>query len=115
MKSATGQDVPQYGTGAPLVGLKPGLYLGLFHGRSRPDEELDDWGAGGPIIGPLEHVHTTYAHHVKLSFADVSDRRLYFDDTMDPNHEGFAELFVDEDMLVYGGAWYGDWTVFTIR
>jgi hypothetical protein len=38
----------------------PQLYLHLYHGRKDPDENLEDWGSEGPVIGPLAYVHTTY-------------------------------------------------------
>ena len=45
-------------------------YMKLFHGRNTPDEDLDDWGADGPIIGPLQWVHTTYGATIRLAFVD---------------------------------------------
>lgn len=72
------KDLPAYGDTPTQSNLKPGLYLGLFHGRSTPDEVVDDWGFAGPIIGPLEYVHTTYACDVKLKFVEPADFRRYF-------------------------------------
>ncbi len=48
-------DIPEYGQSPP----KPGLYLGLFHGRDDPNEQMRDWGFNGPTIGPLVWCHTT--------------------------------------------------------
>lgn len=73
------------------------VYLRLFHGRKHPDEELDDWGSDGPVFGPLDYVHTTYACHIKLGV---------------PHHADLCELFLTGDMVYYDGVWYGDWTVF---
>lgn len=72
-------DIPEY-PAKNTETLKPGLYLGLFHGRKAPNEELDDWGFGGPVIGPLEYVHTTYSNEVKIKFVDAADFRRYFPD-----------------------------------
>ena len=36
------------------------VYLELFHGRETVDEEMDDLGSQGPVIGPLPFLHTTY-------------------------------------------------------
>ncbi len=72
------------------------LYLRLFHGRSDPAEQLDDWGSDGPVFGPYQFVHTTYTYHVKLGKPDGT----------------FDELSVFDDMLYYGGVYYGDWSVF---
>lgn len=78
------------------------LYLELFHGRRSPgrrspDGALDDWGAEGPLFGPLTWVHTTYASHVKLGYG----------------HE-MEDLFVVEGCLYYDGMYYGDWSAFTL-
>lgn len=39
------------------------LYIRLFHGRTDPNQDMDDWGTDGPVFGPYEFVHTTYAFH----------------------------------------------------
>lgn len=36
------------------------VYLYLFHGRDRFDQDMDAWGRECPAIGPLSYVHTTY-------------------------------------------------------
>ena len=38
------------------------LSVQLFHGRSHPDDKLDDWGFDGPCLGPLSGVHLTYGN-----------------------------------------------------
>lgn len=68
--------------------LKPGMYLGLFHGRDTPEEELDNWGFNGPMIGPLKYVHTTYAAEMKLKFESHDDWKLAFPD--EPAIDGFS-------------------------
>jgi hypothetical protein len=41
----------------PLVPGK--MYLRLYHGRTHPGQEMDDWGFDGPTFGPLScYVHT---------------------------------------------------------
>ena len=45
-------------------------YIELFHGRTDPKEELEDWGSPGPIFGPLQFGHTTYACDIKFNYAD---------------------------------------------
>jgi hypothetical protein len=32
------------------------VYLELYHGRHSPDENLDDWGFEGPVLGPFPYV-----------------------------------------------------------
>ncbi len=56
---------------------------------------MDDWGADGPIFGPYDFVHTTYALNLKLGTCN--------------------ELFCYEDMVYYGGVYYGDWAVFDLE
>jgi len=73
------------------------LYLRLFHGRSDPNQEMDDWGSDGPILGPYLFCHTTYNCHLKLGRPDDGRDELYI--------AGF-------DMVFYGGVYYGDWSVF---
>ena len=68
------------------------LYIRLFHGRNHKDEDLDDWGFDGPIFGPYDFVHTTYACHIRMGDAH--------------------ELRIVEDMVFYDGKYYGDWSVF---
>ncbi|MCF6252743.1 MAG: hypothetical protein L3J75_15970 [Methylococcaceae bacterium] len=96
--------LPIYNEENPLI---PGLYLGLFHGRDDPDKTIDDWGTNGPIIGPLKHVHTTYATHIKLEFCSQDDIRKY-----SFNPDSMIDLDIDAGMVVFQDIWYGDWTVF---
>lgn len=72
------------------------LYIRLFHGRTDPKQNMDDWGSDGPVFGPYQFVHTTYAYHIKLGRKD----------------DNCDELFIYEDMLYYDGVYYGDWSVF---
>lgn len=88
---------------------KPGLYLGLFHGRDDPKARMDDWGYDGPAIGPLRWCHTTYAFTVRIEFETLTDASLYFDEDFD------GELPLHDDMLVFDGSYYGDWTLYYVR
>jgi hypothetical protein len=73
------------------------LYIRLFHGRTDPNQDMDDWGTDGPIFGPYLSVHTTYACRIKMIKADSS----------------FHELLVyPEDTIFYDGVYYGDWSIF---
>ena len=75
------------------------LYIRLFHGRVDPGQDMNDWGSDGPVFGPYEFVHVTYAFHVKLGKQD----------------DHCDELFGFEDMIYYDGVYYGDWSVFDER
>ncbi|RBB37555.1 hypothetical protein DPV79_21415 [Burkholderia reimsis] len=115
-----GRLLPRYNDAQ--TALAPGLYLGLFHGRGAIDDILDDWGFDGPVIGPLEFVHTTYAADVKLRFADGQIAGRYFPDTGFVTNLSTAErtrcaeasLAIADDLLVFDGRYFGDWTVFHI-
>lgn len=73
------------------------IYIRLFHGRTNPNQNMDDWGTDGPVFGPYEFVHTTYTYHIKLG----------------RNGGHVDELFLYEDMMYYDGVYYGDWSFFS--
>ena len=103
--TAANETVPSYGSKP----RKPGLYLGLFHGRHPPDQQMDDWGFNGPTIGPLKWCHTTYAAHIKIEFENASDAVEYFG-----IEEAYIDMNLEGDMLTFGGMYYGDWTVYYV-
>ncbi len=74
------------------------VYVVLFHGRNSPDEQLNDWGEPGPILGPLQYFHTTYASDLKLETCDGQCGELCL---VGPDH----------DLIFYNGKCYGDWSV----
>lgn len=98
------QTLPIYNKDTPELS---GLYLGLFHGRDDPEKDLNDWGSNGPIIGPLNYVHTTYATHIKLDFVNASDIKRY-----GFNPDEMLCLDIEDGMVKLGDHWYGDWTVY---
>ncbi|ARK79250.1 hypothetical protein BOC40_01505 [Burkholderia pseudomallei] len=99
--------------------LSPGLYLGLFHGRNAVDDILDDRGFG-PVIGPLEFVHTTYAAEIKLRFVENHITPRYFPGTWFVADVATGELVpcaeamltLTDDLVVFGDRYFGDCTVF---
>jgi len=97
--------IPEYGQSP----VKPGLYLGLFHGRDDPNQKMDGWGFNGPTIGPLVWCHTTYANDVKIEFESECDAKRYFRD-----HLTQQDFGIKGDMLIYAGKYYGDWTVYYV-
>ena len=97
----------------PIYGKKPslpGLYLGLFHGRNEPREEMEDWGFDGPMIGPLKWFHTTYACTLRIAFERGEDAKRYFG-----THQTEQFLTLDGDLLVFEGKYYGDWTAYKVE
>ncbi|MBW7989290.1 MAG: hypothetical protein FVQ84_04635 [Planctomycetes bacterium] len=73
------------------------LYIRLFHGRTDPNQDMDECGSNGPVLGPYKYIHTTYKNYFRL--AKLNDN--------------CDELFLHEDMLYYNGVYYGDWSMFT--
>jgi len=91
--------------------VKPGLYLALFHGYKNEKERAkgNEWGANGPLIGPLTYCHTTYAAHMKLQFETDEDAKLY---GFHLGKDAFNEIPINRDgCAVFQGMEYGDWTV----
>ena len=84
----------------PVDQLAPGLYLGLFHGRKDPNQDLKYWGENGPILGPLAYVHSTYASWIKTASPG--------------NHNDYEMIEIVDDMVSFGGKFYGDWSVFHV-
>jgi hypothetical protein len=102
MHSSNPNAIPLYGSEPD----EPGLYLGLFHGRKDPDDQMIEWGFNGPLIGPLSFVHTTYTNIIKLGFHNTIDEKRYF-----PTQDA-PMLTINGDMVHYQDCYYGDWTVF---
>ncbi len=75
------------------------IYFQLFHGRTDPNQSLDDWGEQGPVFGPFDWYHVTYLHHIRAGTND--GKKL-------------AEIFYvgDSDLVYYNGMYYGDLSVF---
>lgn len=100
--------LPAVTRGVPMYGETPetaGLYLAVFHGRAEPCANMSGWGENGPLIGPLKHVHTVYAGTVHIEFENLETARRYgLDDT------GYM-FEMHDDMLVFDGKYYGDWSV----
>lgn len=99
----------------------PALYLRLFHGRSDPAANLEDWGTEGPVIGPLAYVHTTFMCDVKIAApVDVMERFFpaviadwrarEITSAAGPLCEWQLEIL--DDLIHFDGVFYGDWTVF---
>ena len=75
------------------------IYLKLLHGRTHPDEQLEDWGFDGPVLGPFEAVHFTYATHVRC-----------FPKSSDGDAE-VIELRYHDDLIFHDGKYYGDFEI----
>lgn len=67
------------------------VYLELFHGRKAVDEDMSDWGAQGPVLGPFPFLQTTYGDSLKFGKSTM--------------------LTLVQGLIFYAGTWYGDWSV----
>ena len=83
---------------------KPGMYLKLLHGRRSVDEEMDDWGADGPWIGPLKWFHCTYLSSVGIGFENGGELSSMCSGSQVP-----SPMFLVEGLLYFAGMYYGDW------
>jgi hypothetical protein len=108
VQSETGSQVPKSGERPH----KPGLYLELLHGRNFPNQPMNGWGFDGPMIGPLNWCHTIYATTIRIDFQCAEDERLYFQDVCFPDAR---DMRIHDDLLVYDGRYFGDWTVFHVE
>ena len=70
------------------------IYVRLYHGRKTAEDHLDDWGANGPIIGPVG-ITWTYGS-IKLH-----------------GEEDFSELIMINDLIYFDGMYYGDFEIVT--
>ena len=107
-----------------MKNLKPGLYLGLFHGAKtlkdrRALGDSGEWGSNGPCIGPLKFVHTTYSSTIKFEFENPDDAAKYGLDSNNliliPGKDITSKQgFIEEGCFRFDGVNYGDWTVFKV-
>ena len=70
------------------------VVLHLYHGRHRPEEDMDDWEFDGPLFGPFKSVQITYAFHIKCLA-----------------EKGMFDMHVKDDCVEFAGCLYGDCTV----
>ena len=105
----TQQDTPRKRSLCDERPDKPGMYLALFHGRDDRRQVMEEMGFAGPLLGPLRYCHTTYLYNIKIEFEDDEDARLCCG-----SDEVNVILSVVDDMIHFGNAYYGDWSVFAV-
>ena len=78
------------------------VYIELLHGRNLPDEELDDWGYNGPVLGPFPFFHTTYNSDIKLGDEGIviMGKQIEF------------PVWDKDDLIYFLGSYYGDMSIF---
>lgn len=80
---------------------KQGMYLDLYHGRVNKDQDMDDWGSNGPLIGPCRVIHVTYANMIRVGLSKSAGGNEDIDFT----------IYIDDDLVTFDGVYYGDWSV----
>ena len=77
------------------------IYIQLFHGHHTADEQLEDWGFEGPLLGPFPWYHITYGCDVKLGDDPiiVGGEEIEF-----PVHDS-------NGFIPFLGAFYGDMSI----
>lgn len=99
----------------PHTQLRPGLYLGLFNGRRSKTQEMANWGANGPLIGPLESCHEVGGCELNLKLAEGADIKAHAKIT-DIHNDFEMTLKIDGgEYIKIGRFYYGDWTFFTVE
>lgn len=77
--------------------MKHKMTLDLYHGRTDPAKDMEDWGTQGPLLY-VDVVLVTYCDSIRLQF------------TGEPDIE-FLHEYVEADCFYYDGVYYGDWSV----
>lgn len=94
----------------PPVPTYKTLELIMFHGRTSPQQEMDDWGFSGPTIKGIVWHHTTYNTHQRVGFADpILARQAQELTDWDWADELVLRIPIVEDLMVAKGRYYGDW------
>ena len=86
------------------------MVIQLFHGRQRPDEELEDWGADGPKLRVL-YVHTTYMAVTYIGYPALEYPSGADSIDLDAWTLGQRDGVIVDDLFHYNGMFYGDWSV----
>lgn len=79
------------------------IYIHLYHGRKAPDQEMNDWGEDGPVIGPFDWFHGTYFS--TFNFGTTEHGTIWWLG----DNKGFPE-----GLIYYDGMYYGDFEIVSI-
>ena len=76
------------------------IFIHLYHGRKDPEQQMEDWGEDGPVIGPFDWFHGTYFS--TFNFGTTKDGALWWLG----DNKGFPE-----GLIYYDGMYYGDFEI----
>lgn len=77
------------------------IYIHLFQGRTDIDQDLEERGSDGPLLGPFDSIHTTFDSHKRVLLLGDSEQ--------------WIELLTTEGMIYYDGIFYSDFSIFSER
>jgi hypothetical protein len=81
------------------------LYLRLFNGRRKVNDEVEEIGFHGPVIGPILWAHMTYNESIGLGFESQEETGPMF-----PS-DGKYGLVFHQGHIAFNGSFYGDWEI----
>lgn len=96
------------------------LYIQLFHGRDHLEEEMDDFGYEGPLLGPFRYVHITYLGDVKFAMRRAEFLSAFPATAAEWLSAGCSNMQADwidhhltitNDLIAYDGKYYGDFSI----
>ena len=70
------------------------MIMELYHGRTDPNQNMEDWGSQGPLL-LVDGATVTYGDSVRIKFTDQVDYE-------------FLKDFLHEDLFFFDGVYYGD-------
>lgn len=85
------------------------MKLLLLHGRTAPDQNLDDWGVASEPIHGVEWMHITYLSLMTIGF--INDEFLRAAQNMtgwEACDARMLEVARHDDLIFAGGYFYGD-------
>lgn len=90
--------------------LIPGFQLYLFHGRTHPEENLDDWGFEGPTLKGVLYVHVTYMQTLTVGFNNKENFQKALTETGWRVWDDLTlEMSIVDDLVQTEDGYFGDW------
>jgi hypothetical protein len=83
-----------------------------LHGRTNPDQDMNEMGYSGPVIRDVKAIHATYQTHFNVYFRSAEAAQaaqvLTGWEWWDTNA---LEMRFLDDLLIVDGEYYGDWEI----
>lgn len=84
------------------------MKLRLFHGRHKPEQNLEDWGFDGPLIQGIQDISWTYGN-LRLHF---KDKTSWLEARNQTGWDGMGDWSLDvaqkDDLIVTKDGYFGD-------